>query len=355
MRLLICWLLFAFFSLRGNVLGQGACCLIDGTCIETDFISCTTLPGFYQGDGTSCSSDPCAEPEACCLADGSCQDLTPNDCTAIGGVSQGVGSLCGLVNCPFRDFGDAPFDTLGSVLGAAHQVELNFNLGLTVDSEFDGQPDSAAMGDDTNRVYEGVSFPPGDEDGITFVTPLLAGREACIDVFLSSTNGAGMLDGWIDYDVNQEWENPSEHLFDGISFLLQPGSNTNICFRVPLPDGFDGLGETYARFRLSRMGSLLPVGLASDGEVEDYLVSIYQPIPSNDVELTSIDCVPSNNAIRLTWNGETNWAYRVQRSVNLTNQIWSSTGPYVVGAEAALNPVTNTVQHYRVTVPFVLP
>ncbi|HPD30626.1 MAG TPA: thrombospondin type 3 repeat-containing protein [Phycisphaerae bacterium] len=40
----------------------GACCLPDQTCSEILSVSCATAGGSYQGDGTSCDSNPCAPP-----------------------------------------------------------------------------------------------------------------------------------------------------------------------------------------------------------------------------------------------------------------------------------------------------
>ena len=56
--------------------------------------------------------------------------------------------------------------------------------------------------------------------------------------------------------------------------MLVAGLNGSIGFTVPsgaVP------GVTYARFRLSSAGGLLPTGLAPDGEVEDYVVEIDDP------------------------------------------------------------------------------
>ncbi|MDY6912256.1 MAG: GEVED domain-containing protein, partial [Chloroflexota bacterium] len=58
----------------------------------------------------------------------------------------------------------------------------------------------------------------------------------------------------------------------GMSQSLNPGSNT-LTFAVPETTV---QGSTYARFRLSNNGDLLPTGFAPDGEVEDYPVA---PIP----------------------------------------------------------------------------
>ncbi len=60
------------------------------------------------------------------------------------------------------DFGDAPgFPTTLAENGAQHKVVAGFFMGREIDSESDGQPDSAAMGDDLSAV--------DDENGVTFV------------------------------------------------------------------------------------------------------------------------------------------------------------------------------------------
>ena len=52
---------------------------------------------------------------------------------------------------------------------------------------------------------------------------------------------------------------------------VSPGDNV-LCFDVP---SWAADGTTYARFRLSTAGGLLPTGLADDGEVEDYQLTIH--------------------------------------------------------------------------------
>ncbi|NNF44231.1 MAG: hypothetical protein HKN62_14540, partial [Phycisphaerales bacterium] len=75
----------------------GACCLNDGTCVETTDAGCA---GIYQGDGTDCLSVSCPQPGACCLVDGSCVlsiEVGGGDCA---GTYQGDDTTCGGVSCP---------------------------------------------------------------------------------------------------------------------------------------------------------------------------------------------------------------------------------------------------------------
>ena len=78
----------------------GACCQGDTCSIET-VANCGTLGGVYQGDGTTCSPNPCVDPfGACCAGDGTCTEEVQSTCEAGGGTFQGEGSTCALAECP---------------------------------------------------------------------------------------------------------------------------------------------------------------------------------------------------------------------------------------------------------------
>jgi uncharacterized repeat protein (TIGR01451 family) len=173
-----------------------------------------------------------------------------------------------LVGVTGSDFGDAPasYGTQGA--GAASHVVNPLNaltLGSCVDTEPDGQPDPAALGDDnaagTSRV--GTCF--DDEDGVTFTSVLTACQSGSVAV---TASGAGKLDAWIDFNADGDFGDPGEHVFT--SQTLAAGSNP-LTFTVPCAAAQVG---TYARFRLSSAGGLGATGAAPDGEVEDYAVNI---------------------------------------------------------------------------------
>jgi hypothetical protein len=167
------------------------------------------------------------------------------------------------------DYGDAPDPTYPTLLasnGARHMVIPNFNLGQFVDVELDGQPSQLANGDDINPPAG-----PDDEDGVTLPAVLIAGDPAAVaTVILVNAGGlAAKLDAWIDFNGNGAFD-PAEHLWGGVSQTPLPGVQ-GFQFAVPA-NAVTGL--TYARFRLSTLGNMLPTGLAPDGEVEDYRVVI---------------------------------------------------------------------------------
>jgi len=97
------------------------------------------------------------------------------------------------------DFGDAPapYPTYFIDGGAYHETfpDPNYYLGLLVDIELDGQPDIDALGDDINGF--------DDEDGVSFLTPLIPGESATIEVLASKE---GYLNAWLDFDGINEWD-----------------------------------------------------------------------------------------------------------------------------------------------------
>ena len=159
------------------------------------------------------------------------------------------------------DFGDAP-DTYGTLLasdGARHVVS-DLRLGTAVDQESEGQPTADATGDGA------------DEDGVVFVEPFVAGETARI---LVTATTAGVLDFFVDFDGVGGFGNNANEVF---STALAAGTQM---VNVAVPAGAVA-GPTFARFRLSSAGGLAPQGLAADGEVEDYTVTVYSASPLRD-------------------------------------------------------------------------
>ncbi|MFH1175768.1 MAG: GEVED domain-containing protein [Acidobacteriota bacterium] len=170
------------------------------------------------------------------------------------------------------DFGDAPDPTYLTLLasnGARHTLGSGVFLGACVDSELDGQPSAAAGGDDTaagGSTSGACAVPGDDEDGVSFTTPIIAGSTGHVDVVASS---ACTLSAWIDFNGDGDLGDPGETLFPG-GQPLAAGLNS-LTFAVPAEAA---PGATFARFRCATEGELPPAGPASDGEVEDYEVTV---------------------------------------------------------------------------------
>lgn len=155
------------------------------------------------------------------------------------------------------DFGDAPDPSYPTVIasgGAQHQILPHMFLGILIDAEPDGQPNPSATGDDLGNL--------SDDDGVAFLTPLISGNPAQIQVVASAP---GFLNAWIDFGADGGWSQPGDQICGG--WALVPGTNV-LAFQVP-QTAVTG-ASTFARFRFSSMANLGYSGMAPDGEVEDY-------------------------------------------------------------------------------------
>jgi len=181
-----------------------------------------------------------------------------------------------------RDYGDAPelgdtgftnsYPTLLSDDGARHiAIASGPRLGAARDTETNGLPDANAVGDDNDNT--------DDEDGITWLTTLLisdAGTtSSSVEVDLQNADAASnRLDAWIDFNRDGVWDDVTEKITDDFDLGTTDGLVT-VPFTIPQDIGENvESGDTFARFRLSTTGGLLPTGLAYDGEAEDYQVTL---------------------------------------------------------------------------------
>jgi uncharacterized repeat protein (TIGR01451 family) len=197
----------------------------------------------------------------------------PSGAAADGEVEDHVTSSSGL------DFGDAPdptFPTLLASNGARHYVlpSANPTLGPTVDTEGNGQPNAAATGDGA------------DEDGVTFPLPLVIGASYTMPVHAGPTGGN--VSCWVDLNRNGSWADAGEQVVTDAALAGNATANYN--FNVPLTAV---AGTSYARCRISTLTGLSFTGLATDGEVEDYAVTILDEHPLIGVS----QCLVSMNPV----------------------------------------------------------
>lgn len=164
------------------------------------------------------------------------------------------------------DFGDLPdvYQTLSASGGPSHRRGTATFLGASIDDELDGQPSSTADGDGA------------DDDGVRFLSPLLPGTSASIEITGSTS---GYLNAWIDFDADGVLDELSITTIDGVSLgapataadlLLSAGSHV-LSIDVPTT----ATGQMAARFRFTNdamAGSRSPGGQWLNGEVEDYML-----------------------------------------------------------------------------------
>ena len=232
------------------------------------------------------------------------------------------------------DFGDAPDPTYPTLLansGAGHVVDSLW-MGATIDTDPDGQPDATATGDD-------LDIDGDDEDGVMFDTPLVPNFPAQITVTASA---AGKLDAWIDWNGDGSWATGIDQVFS--SQVLGAGANT-LGFTVPI--GATPNITTFARFRLSSAGGLSYTGLAVDGEVEDYEVTISEQ-PTCHLTCTPDDCSAClGETVTVTEDGgdAVSWVWSGTAGGSGTLGVFTATSSGTVIVEITdSNDCTNTCQ-----------
>ena len=234
-------------------------------------------------------SVPAGDEYICVQLESEHPDANPNEYGMSGSLSGFTFSLPVAPDAPItQDWGDLPdtFDTRITNNGPVHTIVPNMYLGDCVDAETNGSPTAKAGveggGDDNanSTTDSGTCTGNDDEDGVTLLTPLIAGHEACLSVS-ATVPAAAILNGWIDFDSDGDFDgDASDQLrFNKIAGnavtattngLVVAGTNTReYCFTVPATATFHG-GQTHMRYRLSTAGSLSFNGPAADGEIEDY-------------------------------------------------------------------------------------
>jgi len=172
------------------------------------------------------------------------------------------------------DYGDAPdlgngtgigdYQTKLSDNGPSHISSANIFLGnLAPDSEYNGNPNTAAKGDDNSgsadeNAPQNLIFSPGDIP----VIKILATNQ---------TGSTATLSGWIDYNINGVFETATE----GATVSVPDGTVSSL-MTLTFPIVPSGLPPTtYMRLRISTdNAALVATGAANDGEVEDHRVFI---------------------------------------------------------------------------------
>ncbi|MBK9138508.1 MAG: hypothetical protein IPM17_07070 [Verrucomicrobia bacterium] len=174
------------------------------------------------------------------------------------------------------DFGDlpSPYPTLIAENGPQHPVGA-LRLGQFIDAEANGQPTTFADGDDVNGS-------PDDEDGVnvTDLAGLTAGRVGTVQITVTGVGSGAVVNAFFDWNNNGVLNDPGE------AFTLAFAADGTQALTVTVPaEAVTGI-PLGARFRVSSTGGLGPTGLALDGEVEDYLVTVAAGYDYGDLTVT---------------------------------------------------------------------
>ena len=196
-----------------------------------------------------------------------------------------------------RDFGDAPDATAGTSVGnyhtratdsgPSHQLVPGLHIGNTVDGDDGTLQNSGATADNALDV--------NDEDGLTQPLTFIEGVTPTVSLNVTNTTGrTGTLFGWIDFDQDGDFESQTE-----MATVIVGGQTNDTAVQLVFPEvPQNTAGITFARFRLSTDVDLnSPTGPASDGEVEDYQVTILADETAYD-SLRSFNWPAANGAVR---------------------------------------------------------
>ena len=302
-------------------------------------------------------------------------------------ANQAVVRVFSIVN----DYGDAP-DTYGTdatagnssnsvdAIGPSHVVPSVpvVYLGATApDAETDGQPTVAADGDDNDAEGD-------DEDNPTFAALFTNSTSYSVNTIATNTSGAvANVLAWIDVDQSGTFDED-----EGASVSVNDGVNDG-AFTLSwntLPSDIVA-GDTYVRIRittdlLARNGSGVDesaVGPASDGEVEDYPITIIDPgsaftctsdvyvsnrevnesgnklniidFTSSPFDLNIISPVSGSQQYNAIGYGNDNYIYAMNYGPGATNEVlrFSSDGSFInLGAVAGL-PTNGGSTNPRIT------
>ncbi|MBU6342347.1 MAG: MSCRAMM family adhesin SdrC, partial [Bacteroidetes bacterium] len=227
------------------------------------------------------------------------------------------------------DYGDLP-NSYGTKdpNGPKHLITNDLKLGASVDAETDGAPEAMAglmSGGDDNTLGSltlGTSTPDGDdENGVTFITPMIPGAQACIQVnAMNATTSAAVLQMWIDFNGDGDLLDAGEAVVTG-SFNGAGGgavvpvgglNNAKLCFNIPANATFAPGGAAFIRFRLSPSGNLAAntqIGAVPDGEIEDYKLQlgklgnfVFEDYNFNGIQDAGEPGI-NNASVTLTWLG----------------------------------------------------
>lgn len=188
----------------------------------------------------------------------------------------GVSSPAATVSMPFvdgvvLDYGDlpSPYATLLADDGPRHSIsgDSTIYLGNTApDAESDGQPTADADGDASGN---------DDEDGITFLNPMVAGASSDLNVTASAgCNAPTVCTVSIFFDFNN---NGNFNDTDEVITATVTGGNNTITYNVP--NGTDVNAPIFMMARLTTDGVVGATGYASDGEVEAFKIDSPSTLP----------------------------------------------------------------------------
>ncbi len=231
------------------------------------------------------------------VASGLTGQLLTNSAVISGGseppIFSGNNTATDIATVAAFDYGDAPDSANGTGLsnymttssdnGASHLLGGTNApyLGSCVDSDNGLLQNITANADDstTSALTIGTCAAGDDEDGVVFLNPFMQNNFANFTITQSLGTNNCILNAWIDYNQNGNFNDVNEQI--ATDLIIGSGITGFIITNVPATAA---AGQTYARFRCSSIAGLNSTGIASDGEVEDYQITIVPNLANSAVD-----------------------------------------------------------------------
>jgi uncharacterized repeat protein (TIGR01451 family) len=211
-----------------------------------------------------------------------------------------------LTIIPNIDYGDAPDTAAGTSTGnykttlsdggARHNIVTSLRLGSEIDADNGTLQNTSANNDDSDGTAD-------DEDSVTNLPSLTTtiGQNYTVPVSTINTTGVpAFLVGYIDFNRDGDFEDAGEK--STTVTIANNATSANISFTSP---SAISAGNTYMRLRLGSTQSQVEssFGLANNGEVEDYQLTINTVIPAElkllkritNVSRGGVSIVPSSS------------------------------------------------------------
>ena len=210
--------------------------------------------------------------------------------------------------------GSGNYQTLFADNGPNHLMTNNLYLGACVDNETNGQPNTAATGDNSSLLglpvvtYGTCDTQKGDEDGVdrNMSDKWTPGAPVRLNVIVV---GGGVMACWIDWNGSGNLgDNPNK--FINIGSVSQAGNVNVVNVTIPNDGSYVTGNPLYVRCRLFPVGQAPGgtltqddyVGYAPGGEVEDYRWTFTTTtVTLNELQATTLSTGERLMALLRSW------------------------------------------------------
>lgn len=190
----------------------------------------------------------------------------------------------------YGDLDNARYPTLWASDGARHVISQSLFIGSVVpDGEADGNSSLTANGDDADATDDEDGFDPGS---------IIAVQGQPVDFPVTVTNNktvAATLYGFVDWNDDGDVADAGE-----TSSVAVPAGSSGLVVNLPwnVPVTASSSAALAVRLRLSTESGLGFTGLAADGEVEDYQVTLTSHFDFGDLPEPKYATTFANNGPR---------------------------------------------------------